>query len=254
MKPYRIYILQYARREAQANYYLLGDIHNTASMDIGYYMWLVTNGEHTVMVDMGFTEAKSRERGRDWIAHPGELMEQVGVDPASIQHVVVSHMHWDHAGNYALFPNATFYLQDDEMAFWTGRHAGSAHFGSAMEVEDVVALVRLNYDGRVRFIDGHEEILPGITVHKAPGHTKGVQVTQVACESGPAVVASDAVHTYENLRRNLPTPIIYDAALYLESYGLIRSLAADERHILPGHDAEQFKGNERIGENIAVLS
>jgi hypothetical protein len=42
------------------------------------------------------------------------------VDVTRVQHVILSHFHYDHVGNYALFPNATFYVQDAEMAFYTG--------------------------------------------------------------------------------------------------------------------------------------
>ena len=73
-------------------------------------------------------------------------------------------------GNYALFPRATFYVQDAEMAFYTGRHAAMPAFRPSVELDDVPALVRLNYEGRLVFVDGAREIVPGISVHRVGGH------------------------------------------------------------------------------------
>jgi len=253
MEPYKIYVLQYARRDAVRGQYVLGDFHDNTPMDISYYMWAVTNGDTTFVVDCGFTEENAVKRNRQWLRHPGEQFDKVGIDPGKVEHVVLSHLHWDHAGYYDMFPKATFYVQEDEMAFWTGKYVRYEHFRRAMEVEDVVAMVRLNYDGRLRFTNGSEEIFPGIKVHKLGGHTKGVQVTEVPTASGIAVVASDAVHTYANLRANMPTPIIHDAPRYLDGYETMRRLAKDETYILPGHDSEVLANHPQVAEGIVVV-
>lgn len=253
MNPYKIYVLQYARRDAVYGELKLGDIHDATPLDLAYFMWVITNGEHTAVVDTGFTEEMCARRGRQWLCDPRERFESIGIDPGGIEHVVISHMHWDHAGNYALFPKATFYLQEDEMAFWTGKYVRYPVLRHAMEVEDVVALVRLNYDGRVHFIDGSEEILPGIRVHRVGGHTKGVQITEVPTASGTAVVASDAAHTYLNLRDDRPSPIIHNVPEYLDGFALMRRLAKEESYILPGHDADVMRRHPIVREGVALL-
>ncbi len=253
MAPYKVYILKYARRDAVYANLKLGDIHDTTPLDLGYFIWVITNGETTAVVDTGFTEELCRKRGRQWLADPRERFEAIGVDPATVEHVVLSHMHWDHAGNYGLFPKARFYVQEDEVAFWTGKYVRYRHFREAMEVEDVLELVRLNYDGRVEFVSGTEEVLPGIRVHRLGGHTKGVQVVEVPTASGTAVVASDAVHTYHNLRDERPTPIIHNAPEYLDGYVTMRRLAKEDAYILPGHDAEVMRLHRTVAEDIAVV-
>lgn len=56
------------------------------------------------------------------IIHPvGEGPRALGVAPDKVDHVIATHMHWDHAGNYDLFPNARYHIQDTEMAYATGR-------------------------------------------------------------------------------------------------------------------------------------
>ena len=50
------------------------------------------------------------------------------IDCTKVEHVILSHFHYDHVGCYALFPNATFYIQDAEMNFYTGRYVRQAAF------------------------------------------------------------------------------------------------------------------------------
>jgi glyoxylase-like metal-dependent hydrolase (beta-lactamase superfamily II) len=202
---------------------------------------------------MGSTESSITRRGRFWKQDPAALLDQVGLDAKKVQHVVISHMHWDHAGNYELFPRARFYLQEDEMSFWTGKYARYPIFNKAVDVEDVCALIRYNYDGRLDLLSGSREIVPGVTVHRVGGHTKGIQVVEVQTASGTAVIASDASSNYQLLRTNTPGPIICDVPGYLEGFELMRKLAKDERHILPGHDMEVMRVNPRVSELIAVL-
>lgn len=253
MQPYKIYIMQYARRDATSSEVLLGDFHN-APCEMGYYMWALSNGEHTVVVDMGFTEEECGKRaGRIWMADPAKNMDAIGIDPAKVEHVIVTHLHYDHVGNYALFPKATFYVQEDEMAFWTGRYVKYRVFNQAMNVDDVVAMVRFNYEGRIAFCSGRMEIVPGITVHRVSGHTKGMQMVEVVTASGTAVVASDASHMYRNFQEYTPFPILHDIPGMLDGFELMRKLASKEELIIPGHDAEVMKRFPAVADGIAIV-
>jgi glyoxylase-like metal-dependent hydrolase (beta-lactamase superfamily II) len=252
MKPYKIYILQYALRKCRMNERVMGST-DTTPVEVPYYLWVVTNGEHTAVVDMGATESNIARHGRFWLEDPASLLDKVGVNAKTVEHAVVTHLHWDHAGNYELFPRAKFFLQEDELAFWTGRHAGKRYFNEAIEVEDVCAMVRYNYDGRVNLVSGSREILPGVTVHRVGGHTKGIQVVEVQTASGPAVIASDACSDYHLLRTDTPSTIVCDVSEYLAGFDTLRRLAKDERHILPGHDIEALRVNRRLTERISVL-
>ena len=67
-------------------------------------------------------------------------------------------------------------LQDEEIAFWTGRYAARREFRVVVEAEDVVEVVRANFARRVRWVDGDAEVVPGVSVHHVGGHTPGMQV------------------------------------------------------------------------------
>ena len=167
--PYRIYAVRYAHRECTTSECFYGDYH-ASPMAMDYFVWALTNGTETVVVDLGFTEAVGTRRGRQFLRCPSKGLAELGVDCTAVQHVILTHFHYDHVGNYALFPNATFYVQDAEMAFYTGRHASQGAFRHAIEVDDVCALVRLNYERRLAFVDGSREIVPGIAVYHVGGH------------------------------------------------------------------------------------
>jgi glyoxylase-like metal-dependent hydrolase (beta-lactamase superfamily II) len=250
--PYTIYAVQYAHRQTNSTEVFYGDYHNTpVAMD--YFVWALRNGEQTVIVDLGFVEAVGTQRGRQFLRCPSKGLAEIGIDCASVEHVIISHFHYDHVGNYALFPNATFYVQDAEMRFYTGRYLSQPAFRHSIEIDDLVALVRYNYEGRLTFIDGEQEILPGIWVHKVGGHTAGMQIISVQTKEGRAVVASDASHYYHNFEKNVPFMTLHDIPGMYEGFRRIRELADKPELIIPGHDPLVLQRLHRVAEGIVSL-
>jgi glyoxylase-like metal-dependent hydrolase (beta-lactamase superfamily II) len=167
--------------------------------------------------------------------------------------VILSHYHYDHVGNYGLFPNATFYVQDSEMAFYTGRNASLGAFRHSVEVDDVCAMVRLNYERRLSFVDGSREIVPGIAVHHVGGHTAGMQIVTVAHARGQAVVASDASHYYRNFEERIPFNTLQDLTRMYSAFDKIRALASSPDLVLPGHDPLVLERLKRVGDGIVEM-
>ena len=146
-------------------------------------------------------------------------------------------------------------VQEVEMAFWTGRYAGREHFRHTVEVEDVTYLVRENFEGRLRFVDGDEEIVSGIKVYWAGGHSAGLQVVRVATEKGNVVLASDATHFYANLEEDRPFSIVHDLSRMYGAFDLVRSLADAPALVVPGHDPQvmqRFPAARKGLEGVAV--
>ncbi len=83
-------------------------------------------------------------------------------------------MHYDHAGGVADFPKAKFILQDTEMSYAIGRCMCFPATQSPFEVDDGCQLVRKVYGNQVHFVDGDEELVPGLSVHKIGGHSAGL--------------------------------------------------------------------------------
>jgi len=236
-ESYHIYAVKYAQlaRKAHANF-LDGDPHETAEMPLDYFVWAIVGGERTIVVDTGFGAAMAAKRGRT-ITHPvAEGLEAVGVNPADVRDVIITHMHYDHCGNEDLFAAARYHLQDLEMEYATGRCMCHREINKAFEADDVARMVYRVFAGRVQFHSGNDEIAPGITVHHIGGHTKGLQAVRVETGRGAVVLASDATHFYAHMEQNRAFPILYDLAELLEGYRTLRRLASSDRHVIPGHD------------------
>ena len=233
---YEVYAIKYAHhpRRAAENF-IGGDPHN-GPMPLDYFVWLVRGQGREIVVDTGFSAAMAAKRGREHLRCPTEGLRLLGVEARSVQDVVITHLHYDHVGNFDLFPGATLHVQDLEMQYATGRYMCHDCFRGAFEVEDVVGMVRRVYEGRVRFHEGDAQLMPGVSLHLVGGHTMGLQAVRVATRRGAVVLASDASHLYANMEQARPFPIVWSVADMVEGYRRLRELAQAPGHIIPGHD------------------
>jgi glyoxylase-like metal-dependent hydrolase (beta-lactamase superfamily II) len=236
LENYEVYAIRYATlaRKASENF-IGGDPHEAASA-LDYFVWLAKSPSRTFVIDTGFEAQVAKRRGREMLLSPGLGLQRLGVDAAEVRDVIITHLHYDHVGNFALFPKATFHLQDSEMQYATGRHMAHSFFSQAYEVDEVLGMVRQVYKGRVKFHDGDAVIAPGLSVHHIGGHTMGLQSVRVHTRVGWIVLASDATHLYANMEEVRPFPIVYSVGDMVEGYRKLRELADDPRHIVPGHD------------------
>jgi glyoxylase-like metal-dependent hydrolase (beta-lactamase superfamily II) len=234
---YEIFAVRYAnvKRTPRENF-LVADPHE-GPMTMDYFVWAIRGGNRpAIVVDTGFGQAAADARKRTLLRSPADGLKLLGIDAASVPEVVITHLHYDHAGNLHLFPKALFHLQDDEMQFATGRLMNHPVLRHGYDIEDVVAMVRNVYAERVRFHAGDYELAPGITVHKIGGHTLGLQVLRVHTARGFVVLASDATHYFANMEKRNPFPTVLDVGKMLEGYDILKRLADSPAHIVPGHD------------------
>ena len=207
-------------------------------------MWAIVGRDRAFVVDTGFDtrelERRRRESGNRWqprlICSPAEGLARIGVDAARVRDVIVTHLHFDHAGTLEDFPAARFHLQELEMRYATGPHMAHSFFNGAYSVAHVTRMVEHVYQGRVAFHCGDAELAPGVTVHLIGGHTLGIQCVRVRTRRGWVVLASDASHFYDNVEGDAPYPIVHDVAGMLAGFVRLRSLASSPDHIIPGHD------------------
>lgn len=233
---YEVFAVKYAHHERRSHENFLGGDAHDVPMPLDYFVWLIRGGGRDIVVDTGFSAAMAKKRSRNHLRCPTEGLRLLGCDAKQVRDVVITHLHYDHAGNFDLFPSATLHIQDREMQYATGRYMCHDCFRGAFEVEDVVGMVRRVYAGRVKFHDGDAEIAPGVSVHHIGGHTMGLQVVRVRTARGWVVVASDAAHFYANFRDTRPFPIVLDVGRMVDGYDRLRALADSEDHIVPGHD------------------
>lgn len=237
-ESYEIYAIRYGTmtgRTPQMNF-LQPDPHDTAGSDLDYFVWLIRGGGRDILVDTGFNEAAAKQRNRTIRLNPADALSAFGVSPDSIRDVVVTHLHYDHAGNLDRFPAARFHLQDREMSFATGRCMCHGQLRHPFSVEDVTLMVRHVFNERVTFHAGDGEVAPGVTLHRVGGHSDGLQIVRVNTARGPVVLASDAAHYYANMHRGNPFPIIYNVGDMYDGWQIAQRLAGHPDRIIPGHD------------------
>ncbi|HEY7965701.1 MAG TPA: N-acyl homoserine lactonase family protein [Solirubrobacteraceae bacterium] len=223
-------------------------------VEMAYWFWILRDGSETILVDTGFAPEAGARRGRTCLRAPLDALRDVGIEPGDVSTVIVTHMHYDHIGNLAAFPHARLTVPRRELDFWTSPTARRAQFASHVEEAEVEQLERAARDGRVRLLDGVEEIREGITAHCVGGHSPGQQVTIVETGSGVVALASDAVHFYEELELDRPFGVIADLERMYAAYDLLRELGGSGAVLVPGHDPQVASRYPALGTGPSALA
>jgi glyoxylase-like metal-dependent hydrolase (beta-lactamase superfamily II) len=242
--PHEVIAVRYGTRttrksEVYLHFGLYGEPDAPTGMD--YFFWVVRGAGRTVLVDCGFNERSGTRRGRTMLCPPAEALTRLGVDPAGVSQVVVTHAHYDHIGNLGLFPSAEVIISTREYAFWTGSLANRPLFMTSAEADDIDVLRRASEDGRVSLVGGRRTIAPGIEVLEVGGHTPGQLVVLVTSADGEVVIASDALHYYEELDLDRPFTHVADLPAMYAGFETLRELAGDGRPLVAGHDPEVMR-------------
>lgn len=237
IEPFELFAIRYAHHAGRraADNFIGGDPHEAAS-PLDYFVWLARRSDRLFVIDTGFAEGEAAARGRQLVRRPAAGLAALGVEAGAVETVILTHLHYDHAGTLGDFPRARFHLQEREMGFAAGRAMCHAHLRHSFAVEDVVALVRRLYAGAVVFHEGDAELAPGLTLHRIGGHTPGLQAVRVWTRRGWVVLASDASHLYAHMEQGRPFPTVENVADMLEGHKRLYALADSAAHIVPGHD------------------
>jgi glyoxylase-like metal-dependent hydrolase (beta-lactamase superfamily II) len=153
-----------------------------------------------------------------------------------IDFVVASHLHFDHAGNMQMFKgsNARLICNDKEKEFAFGYDGpfNGAH-------------LKADYEGlEFETVSGDTEILPGVTLIEAPGHTPGTMSMRVdLAQSGTMIFTSDAIYLGDSYGPPAsPAAIVNDLGAWYASVEKLRRIAeTSNAEMIFGHDAAQLR-------------
>lgn len=234
--PYELFALRYASRGGSRAEFLLGEAHDHTPMGLDYYVWLARRPGHVCLIDTGFNAAAAARRHRELLRNPVHALELLGTDRHQVQDVVLTHFHYDHAGNADLLPDARFHIQALEMQFATGSYMAERTFNLAYDVQDVTHLVEQVFKDRVQFHEGDASVSDGITLHHVGGHTMGLQFARVFTRRGWVLLASDASHFYEGFLCCRPLSLVFHVGDMIRGFKRLRAMAESDDHVIPGHD------------------
>jgi glyoxylase-like metal-dependent hydrolase (beta-lactamase superfamily II) len=228
-----------SKAESYLNFHLYGE--PDAALDIDYFFWVIRDPvSGVVLIDTGFApEAGDRRRRAHWTT-PAQTLPALGIATEDVTAIVITHAHWDHTGNIRQFPHAQLVMTEAEYAFWTSPLAARTHFAAHAEPDEIALLAQARKDDRLTLFAGRHALLPGIELAEVGGHTPGQLVVSVATGTGgTAVLASDALHFYEEVERDRPFAIVADLPAMYRAYDTLAQLASQPgTHLVAGHDPE----------------
>lgn len=234
---YEVYAIRYGtngRRRRGQNIIL--DPNPELPQPMDFFSWVLIGSGRTIVIDTGMSRAKAEHHGHTFLHEPADGLRALGVVPEEVTEIVLTHMHFDHIGNVDQFPKAHFLLQHAEMVYATGPDMARYFFRRPYAADEVTRLVEYLYQGRLTLHGPDLEVAPGVSVHLVGGHTAGQEVVRVRTQRGWVVLASDALHYYEEYERNVPFTAAYSVVDMLNAHDRIRALADSDDHVVPAHD------------------
>lgn len=159
--------------------------------------WLVNTGDRLILVDTGTSNVFAPTLGR-----MSKNLAAAGLDPASVDMVILTHLHPDHAAGLLTidkkiaFPNATVHVSEPEYAFWTSADIYAKAPDDFKPFFDIArASIKPYQDaGKVIRFQDRAELAPGIVASAAPGHTMGHTMMRLSSGSSQLLLWGDIVH------------------------------------------------------------
>ena len=211
--------------------------HSPERFQIPVTCYLIRASDTTILFDTGLspravpglirTDPLARFGDDDLLIH---RLDTLGLEPSDVDMVVLSHLHFDHAGGAELFTSSELIAQKDEYAY---AHYPATFFASFY--------YKKNFDlpgYRWRLLDGDVELVPGVTVLRSDGHTPGHQSLLVELpESRPVILAADCCYWQRSIDEEIPPGVVWDPTRAMHSIKRLKTIARlTGARIFPSHD------------------
>ncbi len=211
-ETYSIKLLEYGGINNYPKSGLVYGAHNQGTTYLPFFYNLIQSKDHNILFDIGYRD-DAEDGQKDWstlfggenIEDPATVLKKVHLTPEDIDTVILSHLHFDHAGNIDQFPNAQFYVQKEELAGWLDSLKLPDKVRNwawlATDINHINDLLKVSSENRLTLIDrdGYE-VVDGVKTYMAKGHTFGTQGVTVETREGTYALAQDVVYTFEKPR------------------------------------------------------
>lgn len=210
MNDYKITILEYAVKPGFSNALIFSGYYGDGeTTDLTYTILAIEGPDGVILVDTGYDdneENKKLEQGLGMIGYqnPIKVLKKIGIRPEDVKHVILTHAHWDHMGGVCLFPNATFYLQEEELTGWIRTLCLPKEYDTlkvSMSYSSIRDLVSLIEEKRLVLLDGDvDNLFPGIHIRAARmGHSICSSIVLIDCNGTRYVAAGDCAYVKDNI-------------------------------------------------------
>jgi glyoxylase-like metal-dependent hydrolase (beta-lactamase superfamily II) len=239
---YEVLAVRYGSRQTSArevflNFHAYGEPDRPLGMD--YFFWVIRNEARTIVVDTGFSAAGGAARNRTTLLTTAQALRAADVPADGVGQVILTHAHYDHIGGVSGFGSSEIIMTEPEYDFWTGPMATRQQFAHSAEPAEIDHLRELRGTGRLTLVGGSHQVAPGVELVQVGGHTPGQAIVVVTTGAGRVVLASDAVHYYEELERDRPFCVVADVPQMYAAFDQIRELQQDPgTSVVAGHDPD----------------
>ncbi len=206
------------------------------------YIWVIKGGDKSIVVDTGLREGYEKEfnplsPGEEYTVGPGEdtisCLKKVGLKPDEVDHIIATHLHYDHISNVKIFKNAEIYISKKGwLEVMAPKYPQLIH--PILFPRDVFAYLVNEAWSRLHLIE-EEEILPGIRVFWVGGHTICSQAITVETKKGTVIIGGDTIFLYRNIEENIPVGLFTSIT---DCYDAMDRMRREGEIILPNHDVK----------------
>ena len=254
---YEVYAIEYAASDARVPLKNVAvNATSSDSISFSFYIWLLKGeGGRRVLVDTGFLK-DSTKKGTPPAKYvrPDRALQRVHLDGDEITDVIITHPHYDHIGGLDLFKKATVWMQQADYEYLVGGAWQEGGNNRGLDKRDVLKIVQLNLDGRLRLVRGDSvEILPGIRAFTGSRHTFTSQHLLVSTATERVLLASDDVWFYYNLQNLLAAALAFDRDAYVREMKRMKTLVSSPDLIIPGHDALVLTKFPSVAEGVVRI-
>ena len=211
MSDYSITILEYGVQIGFSNAMVFSGYYGDGERtNVTYTFNVLKKDGEIILVDTGYDNRSAENQAlADGVnltcyQSPAKVLEKIGVKAEDIKHVILTHAHWDHMGGISLFPNATFYLQADEITSWIKTMCLPKEYDtlkasiSCTDLENCIGLIK---DRRLVLLDGDvDNLFPGIHIRVARmGHSFASSIVIVESHGKKYVMVGDCAYVKANI-------------------------------------------------------
>jgi glyoxylase-like metal-dependent hydrolase (beta-lactamase superfamily II) len=248
---YEVYALKYkSGGKIPATGIAVGALNGDSVRVCNMFWFLKGKNGRNILVDAGDTDSSGP--GARSFVRPDLLLNEIGIKPADITDIIITHPHFDHINGLRLFHSGKVWMQKKDFDdFVVG--AWQRNNPAGFRKDDVRNLIEVSLNGRLNLVDGDNiELMPGVRAFTGSSHTRENQYLLVnSVSQNKILLASDAIWFYYNFEHMLPVvTYVIDPEAYVKAMKRMKTLVTDEKYIIPGHDDLIFSKFRGVNKNI----